>query len=330
MERSILRCLLKIISVILFILGFFEIVGLGFYIRTMLSSSQSACCGIISDGLSASDNGYIPGAVCDVSGIKGFAINHTVDDDGNVWCSVNGTICANKTLEYGEDSEQNVTLSDCFETAGHNVSSLCSAEALNLQAENAETVPIALASFLLLVLTTTTLWTILKMFGCCDRYVKCKTSLSEKCGEKCVIANAILTVVTFTGLFLIGFYYVDNILGNGYGLIAGSNLNTITEVVYGEMSADEIANDVDAACDIGGFSWTDGFIWVNYDIDIPWYLTTYLYEWTSALGLSLGLLEMYMVLRLNCCLDEKLYGEEDSEDSDERALQTDEDRPLNL
>ncbi len=128
MERKCITLILKIISVILFVIGFFEIVGLAFYINTVGQSTSTACCGIISY------DDFADGAACNSSDITGGVIDRTVDDDGNVWCTVNGTVCGARTLDSGVVT----TLSSCFEDAGHDVSSVCSAEALETVADDAE------------------------------------------------------------------------------------------------------------------------------------------------------------------------------------------------
>ena len=131
-ERACLTLCLKIIAPILFMLGFLEMVGLGLYIDTMWGSESSACCGIISSSYNVNDTSYIAGAVCAETQITN-AIDHVNDTNRNIWCSVNGTKCDSKTLNDGTS----VTLNDCFDEAGHNVSTLCSAKALQLQSENA-------------------------------------------------------------------------------------------------------------------------------------------------------------------------------------------------
>merc|ERR1711879_229665 len=118
-------------------------------------------------------------------------------------------------------------------------------------------------------------------------------------------------------------------MGNGNGLIAGSTVNTIAEEVYGDMSADDIADEVDGTCEIGSASYADGFVWVNYHMDIADYLTSGVYDYTSGLGLTLGIIEIFIIMRLNCCLDPSLRSDDDDGDDTDQPIETDEDRPLN-
>merc|ERR1719499_1015948 len=120
----------------------------------------------------------------------------------------------------------------------------------------------------------------------------------------------ILTFVSFFALWLISLIFIDEILDDGYSLLAGSNLNTVTEVLYGDTSYDDIANEVDETCDIEGFSWTDGFIWVNYDLEIPGYLDSDLENKVSALGLTLTIIEIYIAIRLSQLFEDEMKEEE--------------------
>lgn len=132
-----------------------------------------------------------------------------------------------------------------------------------------------------------------------------------------------MTATIFFVLYFISKIFVQDILNNGYSLLAGSTLNTATELVYGDTSTDDIANEIDATCDISGSSWDDGFIWVNYDMDVPGYLTNDTLEILDGWGFSLGLIEVFIILRIACCLDKRLY-----ENEQEDEPQTDEDVPL--
>ena len=132
-----------------------------------------------------------------------------------------------------------------------------------------------------------------------------------------------MTATIFVVLGVITSIFVEDILDNGYSLLAGSNLNTVTELVYGDTSTDDIANEIDATCDIDGSSWDDGFIWVNYDMDVPGLLTSGTYNYFDGLGIVLGWIEVLIILRIACCLDERLF-----ENEQEDEPQTDEDLPL--
>lgn len=138
-ERKCCSVLLKIIAPILFILSFFEMIGLGFYIDAMYNATPTACCGFISSPDNSSSDGYayFPGADCLTSNIEGNAIDHENDTNGNIWCSVNGTRCNSRTIDNGIPGFQpiNVTLNQCFNESGYSPSSLCSADRLELQSE---------------------------------------------------------------------------------------------------------------------------------------------------------------------------------------------------
>jgi len=315
--------------VILFVLGFIEMVGLGFCIDTALSSDPSACCGIISQDDDPSDSQHVAGAACSTSDITGNAINHTTLN-GIVWCSVNGVICDNKTLD-----NSTTTLGECFDEVGFNISSVCSAKSLELQWENANITLLVMAGVLLFVLIVSTLWTIFNLFGWCDRFHACKEKLSSccrtrKCEVRCLILNTILTILMFIALSTIGIYYVDGIIENGYGLLTGSisTVNSlITECDPGgcwDISTGGIANIVDGTCDTWVNSQTDGFVWVNYHIDVSGYLSSHVESAVSILGALLGIVELIIIITLNCCLDERLHQSDadEADDVNDQPLET--------
>jgi hypothetical protein len=287
--------LLKIISVFLFVLGISEIVGLGYYISSMSQSTSTACCGIISY------DDFADGAACNSSDITGNAIEHTTVD-GNVWCTVNGVRCEARTLETGFTT----TLSQCFEESGHNISSLCSAEALETAAQHAETVPVVLAGIVLVFLAWSTLSVILGLFGCCDKCNETSESVrsseccrSKECSGRLMLFNVTFGLLMWVTLFVICRVFMDSILEDGYAL---DSVDSITGLLYGTevSSLDDIADDVDAACDLDGFSWDEGFIWLNYEMNINSYLTSELYQWVNAVGLLLGTVELLLSIKLHC------------------------------
>jgi len=287
-------------------------VSLGLYIKTMSQSNPSACCGFISD-TSNSSAGYVPGAECYASEITGNAIDHVNDSDGNIWCSVNGVICDGKTLDNGQDT----TLGQCFHESGYNVSSLCSAEALSVQSENQYVTIVVVAGSLMLLIVISTLRTIFAVFGICqcssfqDKVAnKFECCQSKKCEARWMMSNMGLTFVSFFALWVISLIFIDEILDDGYSLLAGSNLNTVTEAIYGDTSYDDIANEIDETCDIDGFSFTDGFIWVNYDMEIPGYLLSDFADGVSFGGMILTIVELYIVAQLHGLLKKEIEKEE--------------------
>jgi len=238
---------------------------------------------------------------------------------------VNGKICDSKTLDDGRD----VTLGQCFNESGYNVSSLCSAEALSVQSENAYVAIVVVAGLLMLLIVISTLRTIFDVFGICksasfqdkvtDSFECCQ---SKKCEARFMVFNVALSMFSFLALFLIGLLFVDEVLEDGYSLLAGSNLNTVTELIYGDTSYDDIANEIDETCDIDGFSWTDGFIWVNYDMDIPSYLESDLADKVSLLGLILTFAELYIVIRLHKLLKEEIEQDEKGKETADVEMAT--------
>merc|ERR1712083_796171 len=265
---------LKIISIVLFVIGFFEMVGLGFYISAVSQSSSTACCGIISYDSFEDSN------ACDSADITGSAIEHTTDDEGNVWCTVNGAVCNTRTLDNGLTT----TLSQCFNNSGHSVSSLCSEEALETVAEDAEIIPIVLCGLVLLLLLTSTLATILSVFGCCDGCKKCKENMmaseccrSQKCATRCMLFNICFALVMWAALVLISDVWMDSILEDGYAL---DSVDSIAGFHYSESSGsfDDIADDV----------------------DVPSYLTGDVYEWVNIAALALGVAELLFFIKLQC------------------------------
>jgi len=283
--------LLKIISVVLFVLGISEIVGLGYYISSMSQGTSTACCGIISY------DDFADGAACNSSDIVGNAIEHTTVD-GNVWCTVNGVRCEARTLESGFTT----TLSQCFNESGHNISSLCSAEALETAAQHAETVPVVLAAIVLAFLAWSTLSVVLGLFGCCDKCEETSESKccrSKECSSRMMLFNVTFGFLMWAALFIICHVFMVRVLEDGYAL---DSVDSITGLLYGTevSSLDDIADDVDAACDLNGFSWDEGFIWLNYEMDINSYLTSELYQWVNAVGLLLGTVELLLSIKLHC------------------------------
>lgn len=154
------------------------------------------------------------------------------------------------------------------------------------------------------------------MTGCCPK----------KCDSPCMIFNAIVTAVIFYLLWWIGFKVVDTVLENGYSLLAGSMLNTATELIRGATSTDDIANDIDETCGVDDNSLVDGFIWINYDMDVADYLTSTIYNETSITGLVLGIMEVVIILRLSFCLRQ---GRDQRDRVDSRERDEFESRPLN-
>jgi len=306
--------LLKIISVFLFVLGISEIVGLGYYISSMSQGTSTACCGIISY------DDFADGAACNSSDIVGNAIEHTTVD-GNVWCTVNGVRCEARTLEseftFGEGgiTRKTTTLSECFEESGHNISSLCSAEALETVAQHAEIVPVVLIGFMLALLTWSTLSVILGLFGCCDKCQETSESKccrSKECSSRLMLFNVTFGLLMWVALIIICHVFMDSVLEDGYAL---DSVDSITGLLYGTevSSLDDIADDVDAACDLDGFSWGDeGFIWVNYEMDINSYLTSEfygewgLYQFVNSFGLLLAMVELVLSIKLHC-LNRKVW-----------------------
>lgn len=285
-------------------------VSLGLYIKTMSQSNPSACCGFISATRNSSD-GYVPGAECYTREITGNAIDHVNDSDGNIWCSVNGVICDGKTLDNG----QNTTLGQCFNESGYNVSSLCSAEALSVQSENQYVTIVVVAGALMLLIVVSTLRTIFDVFGICqctvtNKFESIECCQSKKCEARWMMFNMILTFVSFFALWMISLIFIDEILDDGYSLLAGSNLNTVTEAIYGDTSYDDIANEIDETCDINGFSFSDGFIWVNYDMEIPGYLLSDFADGVSLCGMILTFIELYIVMKLHDLLKKEIEKEE--------------------
>jgi len=276
--------LLKIIAPALFVLGIFEMVGLGFYIDAVSQTNPTACCGFLSSG-SANSTQYVPGAECLTSNIEERAIDHVhhTDTNGNIWCAVNGTICGSKTLDNGETK----TLSQCFSDSGHNVSSLCSAAALDEQAKESTESLVGMAGFLLTVLIVSTVATICDAFGCCKKWKCCGNHKSPgcctgKCPPCCkrilMILNAAATATVFAILFTLGQDAVDNIINDGY----------MVENLYGE----DIGDAVDNTCDINP---GNGFIWVNVNLEVSGYLASAVYEQTSLIGLILGFSQVFII-----------------------------------
>jgi hypothetical protein len=307
---------LKIISVLLFVIGFFEIVGLAYYIDAVSQSTSTACCGIISY------DDFADGAACNSSDITGSVIERTTDDEGNVWCTVNGTVCGARTL----DSGLTTTLSSCFNESGHDVSSLCSAEALETIADDAETVPVVLTGFVLTLLMASTLTTILSIFGCCKHCRKWREKVmasdccrSDQCATRLMLFNVCFSLTMWVILWIVGDVWMDSIIEDGYAL---DSVDSITGLLYGSSAStlDDIADDVDAACDLDGFSWDEGFIWVNYEMDTPSYLTSGVYGWTNAFGFSLGVIELIMFIKIQC-LNLTLW-EHDKEQKEKERMET--------
>lgn len=307
---------LKILATILFFTGILEIVGLGYYIAALSESDNNACCGILSHTA-----GSIDGAVCDTDDITGTAIDRTTDDDGNVWCTVAGTVCDTKAL-----GNSTITLSQCFNESGHNISSMCSAEALDVQANTANTVPIIISAVLLFLLMWSTAFSLMSYCGCCKRYQRMKDkAVSAKCFDskdcymRLMLVNVIFAALFWYALFLANYFWVDSILDNGYAL---KTLDTVSAVVHGDWTLEEIADDVDAVCEIDGFSWTEGFIWVNYNMDVDPYVRSVTYEGLMAIALICSTLQLVLMIRVNYCLKGDLW-EYDQEKERQKKERTD-------
>jgi len=86
--------------------------------------------------------------------------------------------------------------------------------------------------------------------------------------------------------------------------------NCPSEAIYGDTSYDDIANEIDETCDIDGFSLTDGFIWVNYDMEIPGYLLSDFADSVSLCGMILTFMELYIVMQLHGLLKQEIEKEE--------------------
>ena len=83
----------------------------------------------------------------------------------------------------------------------------------------------------------------------------------------------------------------------------------------------DIADDVDQACDFDGASWEEGFIWINYDVDVPGYLTSDLLDKVSIIGFIIGLTELVIFCRLHLVKRALRKKEQEEEDVSDRELE---------
>merc|ERR1711933_297965 len=141
-----------------------------------------------------------------------MGIEHTTVD-GNVWCTINGVRCEARTLETGFTT----TLSQCFNESGHNVSSLCSAEALETAAQHAETVPLVLVGSLLALLMSFILAIILIQFGCLNQCKMagrqcCPPEKAEKRSDRWTISTAFFVLLFWIAQYI--YIFSKNLMDN--------------------------------------------------------------------------------------------------------------------
>lgn len=274
--KSPVHIIIFILTLVLMILTWIEIVALGSYVEVFETASQDYCCGFITEQKA----GYtvIDGAVCfekDFNTSNGAPFD-IININGTKICSVNGVICD----KYSDaTTDQEMTINQCMNANNnYKLSDICSEDVLATE----DTAGISQAACIVAIINGI----ILFFVGCCDLFGCFKDS--AYCQNKFVaVFNKILEVFMWGCFLFISIVFIEDVAANGY--FSSSLLdNDAYEYVEDECVTDPNSGDI-------------SFIWTVLELNVPEWLQSDWYGYISHIGISLSVVEFMLFFYLTCC-----------------------------
>ena len=299
------RCAL-IISTILFLMFFIELVAYSQFIHVFSNADGISCCGAIDESSST-----LPGAVCFEDDFPEKATNDDpkipmTEINGSYFCIVNDVVCDKWTASVTNFTDfynastmiptetylLPMTFDECLAKGGFSTNDICNEYVLTEASSEAIGSAITWCWIAICFGLLTASLCLCEFVGCFKESTFCENRAIGLCLKSCEVLFWLMIVI-------MSITVIENPAGNGY---ASNNLFLNEAYEYMETNCNYDTHESDGQ---DAHLVTLEFIWTELELNVPKWLTSNGYNFIGYTGIALSCLEFSIFFCQLCCMKKK-------------------------